>query len=185
MDFYTIFKFLHVLTAIAWVGGGLTLLVSNIISVRQKGEAAVLQSLDTMNGLGKLWFVPASFLTVIFGAITTTFGGLWGDLWVVLGLAGFGWTFLTGILFIEPQGRKIAAMVQSNDMDGAMTAGRRLLSIAKFDYTVMLVIIADMVLKPLWGDWIVLGAMIAVLAASAAVFLVPALSVPKAMQAAE
>jgi uncharacterized membrane protein len=185
MDFYTIFKFLHVVTAIAWVGGGLTLLASNIISIRQKGEMAVLQSLDMMNGLGKLWFIPASFLTVIFGAITATLGGMWGDVWVVLGLAGFAWTFLTGVLFMEPQGRKISAMVQTVDMDGAVTAGRRLLSIAKFDYTVMLVIIADMVLKPLWGDWIVLGAMIVALAAGAAVFLVPALSVAKAPQPAE
>ena len=75
MDFYTLFKFLHVVTAIAWVGGGMTLLVSSIVTMRSQGDEAVLKSLDTMNGLGKVWFTPASLLTVVFGAIATTFGG--------------------------------------------------------------------------------------------------------------
>jgi hypothetical protein len=184
MDLYTVFKFLHVLTAIAWVGGGLTLLASNIIALRGKGEVAVLNSLETMNGLGKLWFVPASFLTVVFGAITATMGGLWGELWVVMGLAGFAWTFLTGILFMEPQGRKVAGMAGAGDMAGAIASGRRMLAIAKFDYTVMILIIADMVLKPALTDWPVIGAMAAVLAAGVALFLVPALQGGAAAQAA-
>lgn len=175
MDFYTIFKFLHVLTAIAWVGGGLTLLASNIIQIRTQGEAAVLQSLDTMNGLGKLWFVPASLLTVVFGAITTTFGGLWGEAWVVLGLAGFGWTFFTGLMFIEPRGRAIAGMVKAGRQAEAIAAGRKLLAIAKFDYTVMLLVIADMVLKPVWTDFVALAVFAVVIVAGLVVFLLPAL----------
>lgn len=175
MDFYTIFKFLHVLTAIAWVGGGLTLLASNIFSIRSKGEAAVLNSLETMNGLGKLWFVPASLLTVIFGAVATTLGGLWGDFWVILGLAGFGWTFLTGLLFIEPRGLQIAKMLEAGCQAEAIAAGRKLLSIAKFDYTVMVIIVADMVLKPVWTDLLTIGVFAAIIAVGLVVFLLPAL----------
>ena len=175
MDFYTIFKFFHVLTAIAWVGGGLTLLASNIIAIRAKGDVAVLDSLETMNGLGKLWFVPASALTVVFGAIATTLGGMWGDLWVILGLAGFAWTFLTGLLFIEPRGRQIAAMMEQGREAEAIVAGRKLLGIAKFDYTVMLVIIADMVLKPHWSDVATLAVFALVIAGGLVAFLLPAL----------
>jgi hypothetical protein len=102
MDLYTIFKFLHVVTAIAWVGGGLTLLAANIIGVKVEGESAAFKVLDVMNLLGKTWFVPASFLTVIFGAIAATLGGMWGDLWVILGLAGFASTFFTGLLMSQP-----------------------------------------------------------------------------------
>ena len=175
MDLYLIFKFLHVVTAVAWVGGGLTLLASNIISLRAKGDVAVLNSLDTMNGLGKLWFVPASLLTVIFGAIATTIYGLWGDLWVLLGLAGFASTFLTGLLFIEPRGRQIAEMMQAGRQAEAVSAGQKLLSIAKFDYTVMLVIVADMVLKPDWTDFVTLIVFAVAIAAGVVLFLLPAL----------
>ena len=175
MDFYTLFKFLHVLSAIAWVGGGLTLLVSSIVTMRTQGDEAVLKSLDTMNGLGKIWFIPASLLTVIFGAIATTLGGLWGDMWVVLGLLGFANTFLTGLIFIEPKGRQIAAMLDAGNVAGAVAEGRKLLSVGKFDYTVMLLIVADMLLKPVWTDFVVIAIFAVVLIAGFVTFMLPAL----------
>ena len=175
MDFYTLFKFLHVLTAIAWVGGGMTLLVSSIVTMRSQGDEAVLRSLDTMNGLGKIWFIPASLLTVIFGAVATTFGGLWGDMWVILGLLGFLNTFLTGLLFIEPKGKQIAALIEAGNTQQAIAEGRKLLSVAKFDYTVMLLIVADMVLKPMWSDFIIIAIFAIVLIAGFVTFMLPAL----------
>jgi uncharacterized membrane protein len=175
MDFYTIFKFLHVLTAVAWVGGGLTLLAASIMASRASDSAAMFGGLDVMNRLGKAWFVPASLLTVVFGAITTTIGGMWGDLWVLLGLAGFASTFLTGLLFLEPQGRKIGELIGAGRTEEAMAAGRRLLNISKFDYTVMLVVVADMVLKPYWTDFVVIAIFAVVIVAGLVLFLLPAL----------
>ncbi len=40
---------------------------------------------------------------------------------------------------------------------GAVASGRRLLSIAKFDCTVMLVTVADMVLKPASSNYVILS----------------------------
>jgi uncharacterized membrane protein len=179
MDFYTLFKFLHVVTAIAWVGGGLTLLASSIVTMRTQGDEAVLKSLDTMNGLGKIWFIPASLLTVVFGATATTFGGLWGDMWVTLGLLGFANTFLTGLLFIEPKGRQVAGMIEAGNIPGAVAEGRKLMSVAKFDYTVMLLIVADMVLKPVWTDFVVIAIFAVVLVAGFVSFMLPALRSPE------
>lgn len=184
MDFYTLFKFLHVLSAIAWVGGGLTLMVSSIVTMRTQGDEAVLKSLDTMNGLGKIWFIPASLLTVIFGAIATTLGGLWGDMWVILGLLGFLNTFFTGLLFIEPKGRQIQAMIEAGNTTGAVAEGRKLLSVGKFDYTVMLLIVADMVLKPHWTDFVTIAVFAVVVVAGFVAFMLPALrSDPASMTA--
>lgn len=152
MDIYSIFKFLHVICAIAWVGGGLTLLANSIIAIRANGEMATLKSLGTMNNLGKTWFVPASMLTLVFGVITTVLGGMWLSFWVLLGLAGFASTFFTGLLFIEPTGRKIAELMAAGRDEEALEQGKKLLRISKFDYTVMLVVVADMVLKPYWTD---------------------------------
>lgn len=171
MDLYTIFKFLHVVTAIAWVGGGLTLLAANMIAVSVEGEAVSFKVLDVMNLLGKAWFIPASFLTVIFGAITATFGGMWGDLWVILGLAGFASTFFTGLLIIEPTGRRIGAAIAEGRIDEAQAAGKKLMQVARFDYTVMLVVIIDMVFKPGWTDFVTLAIMAALVAAGAVAFL--------------
>jgi uncharacterized membrane protein len=171
MDLYTVFKFLHVLTALAWVGGGLTLLVASTLAERAEGETALFKMLDIMNLLGKTWFVPTSFLTVVFGAITATFGGMWGQFWVVLGLAAFASTFFTGLLVIEPTGRKLASLVAAGQTDAALAAGKKLMRVARFDYTVMLVIIIDMVFKPQWTDFVLIAIMALIIAAGAIAFL--------------
>jgi uncharacterized membrane protein len=171
VDFYSVSKLLHVVCAIAWVGGGMTLLANSIFTIAAKGETEVLRTLDIMNGLAKSWFIPASMLTLVFGAITTTFGGMWTEPWVLLGLAGFASTFVTGLTVFEPIGKQIEELVAANQMDAALAKGRTLLRIAKFDYTVMLVVIADMVLKPYWSDLITLGLFAAILAVGAFFFL--------------
>lgn len=171
MDLYSIFKLLHVLCAIAWVGGGLTLIAANIFLVRAKGDAELFATLNIMNILGKTWFVPASLLTVIFGAIVTTLGGMWLDLWVILGLAGFASTFCTGLLFIEPTGRKIAAALEQGRSDDALAMAKHLMQVSKFDYTVILVVVADMVLKPHWFDVATIVIFVAAIAAGAFFFL--------------
>ena len=171
MDVYSIFKFLHVICAIAWVGGGMTLLVNSLFAIADKGEMETLRTLDVMNGLAKRWFVPASMLTLVFGVVTATAGGMWSDLWVLLGLAGFASTFITGIVVFEPLGKQVSALVAEEKFDEALVKGRTLLRVAKFDYTVMLVVIADMVLKPYWTDFTILGLFAAILAAGAFFFL--------------
>lgn len=176
MDLYTVFKFLHVLCALAWVGGGMTLLAASIMATRANNDAGLFAGLDIMNRLGKTWFIPSSLLTVVFGAITATYGGMWGELWVVLGLAGFASTFLTGMLLIEPEGRKIGALMEAGDKAAASASGKRLLSIGKFDYSVMLVVIIDMVMKPSFSDVVVLAVMAVIVAAGAIVFLGPVLA---------
>ncbi len=175
MDFYAIFKLLHVVTALAWVGGGLTLLAFSLMVSNSTDEAARFSTLDILNRLGLTWFAPSALLTFIFGAIATTFGGMWGESWIILALAGFAVTFLTGILFIEPRGRKIAQLREAGKIDEALAAGDRLTSISKFDGTVMLLIVADMVLKPQWSDLVVLAVFAAVAIAGTIVFLLPAL----------
>ena len=171
VDAYSVFKFLHVICAIAWVGGGLTMLANSIVATRTKGEIETLRTLAIMDGLAKVWFVPASMLTLVFGAITATFGGLWMDAWVLLGLAGFASTFITGIAIFEPVGKQIGQLVAAGQVDEALAKGRFLMRIGKFDYTVMLVVVADMVFKPYWTDLAILGSFAAVLAAGAVLFL--------------
>ncbi len=171
MDLYTIFKFLHVMTALAWVGGGLTLLAASIVASRSQGDEGLFKILELMNGLGKTWFVPASMLTVIFGAIATTFGGMWGDAWVIVGLAGFASTFLTGLLLIEPTGRRIAGFLAEGRTVEAASAGRQLMQVIRFDYTVMFVVIMDMVFKPGWSDIVLLAIMALIVAVGGVLFL--------------
>lgn len=171
MDLYTVFKLLHVLTAIAWVGGGLTLLASAIFNVRDNGPASAIRSSQLTGSLAVRWFLPASGLTFVFGLIAAVLGNLWGEAWVILGLAGFASTFLTGHFVLRVKAEKMGALMNGGREDEAVAEGLGLLRVSKFDYTVILLVVADMVLKPAWSDIVTIGAMAAILAAAAYTFV--------------
>ena len=171
MDVYSIFKFLHVMSAIAWLGGGLTLFALALMYEARKDIDALNSAVNHVAFLGPRWFVPASLLTLVFGLITTFLGNLWGDAWVVLGLFGFAGTFSTGLFAIKPLSEAIAARNAEGRPDLAAPLGARIMQISKFDYVLMAVVIALMVLKPTWSDVLVLAIMATVLVLAAVVFL--------------
>lgn len=171
MDIFSFFKLLHVICAIAWVGGGLTLLAYSVLITRTRGELETLRTLDAMSMLGKAWFIPASLLTVVFGVIAAVLGGMWMEFWVLLGLAGFASTFLTGVLILEPTGRAVAQLIEADRLPEALGKGVYLLRVSKFDYTVMMVVVADMVLKPTWADLPLIAVFTGIIAAGAWLFL--------------
>jgi hypothetical protein len=56
-------------------------------------------------------------------------------------------------------------------IEEAQAAGRKLMQVVRFDYTVMLVVIVDMVFKPNWTDFVTIAIMAALVAAGAVAFL--------------
>lgn len=179
MSWYDIFKFLHVMTAIAWVGGGLVLFVLGISAQRRNDPAVLAQVANHSAYLGLRWFVPASLLTLVFGGIVATLGGEWVDAWVVLGLLGFAGTFLIGLLIIKPTSEEAERLGAAGNVSEALAAGGKILQVSKFDYTLLVLVIADMVLKPSWSDLATLGVMAVVLIIAGVLFL-PAAMRPKA-----
>lgn len=174
MDLYTLFKFLHVLCAVVWVGGGFCMTVLGVVAATRKDDAEMLGVVRSVAFLGNRLFMPASLLTVIFGVTMAFLGNLWGELWISIGLAGFVAAFLTGTFILGPTSIRMVAMLGEGRQGEAVALGRKVLQTAKFDYTVMLVVIADMVLKPGLGDVWLLAAMAVVLVAGAVLFLRPA-----------
>jgi uncharacterized membrane protein len=175
MDWYSIFKFLHVACAVCWVGGGVVLMFLAIRGQQAKDDDATMVVVKQTASLALIWFIPFSLATVVFGAVTATLGNMWGDAWVILGLLGFVATFCTGNFLIKPAADSIAKHETEGRREQALAEGKRLMTVAKFDYVMLFTVIADMVLKPAWSDVILLVIMALVLIAGAALFLLPAL----------
>ena len=181
MDWYSILKFLHVASAICWIGGGVVLMFLGLIAGRRRDTAKQLATIGYVTELGTLWFIPASLATVIFGLAVATIGGLWSNAWVILGLVGFAATFCTGNFILKPAADRIAALGKEGKTDAAVAEGQRLLGVSKFDYVMLFTVVADMVFKPAWSDVWLLGIMAVVLIVGAGLFLVPALGRKPAM----
>ncbi|SIT54331.1 conserved membrane hypothetical protein [Mesorhizobium prunaredense] len=160
MDWYSIVKFLHVVSAILWVGGGFTLMVLAVRADRAGNIEGMLQAMRATGELGNRFFAPMSMLTLAFGLIMCWFWVGFSDLWILIGLAGYATTFCIGMFIFKPTADRMAGMIAKDGVTpAALAQGQRILSAARIDYSVMLVIIADMVLKPTLNDTTILGCM--------------------------
>jgi hypothetical protein len=169
MDWYSIVKFLHVVSAILWVGGGFVLFLLGMLAERAGNIEDKLHAMRASGQLGGKFFAPMSMLTLVFGLIMCGFWVGFTELWIVIGLVGYATTFSIGMLIFKPTGERMGAMIAEQGVTPAVLAlGRPMMNWARLDYAVMLVIIADMVLKPTLHDVGILAGMVTVVALGAA-----------------
>ncbi len=188
MTYYEALLFLHVTAAAVWVGAAV---LWDVLFFRAKraGDPALAERVGAhTEWLAKRLFIPASLAVVVLG-ILLVIEGPWGfgDPWIAIGLAGWATTFVVGVAAIEPQAKRIHAAVQRggpNDPEVAWR-GRRITALNYFDNVLLLLILADMTVKPTGDDvgLLVVGAAIVVVAVALVVrtFRTPAPEVSPAV----
>jgi hypothetical protein len=154
MKTYDIIVALHIFCVILWVGGGLTLMLGAEVARSRRGADSVLPILDVVAMLGPIYFLPVSLLTLLSGVFAAWVGTGFAQLWVILGLAGFAATFLMGLLVIKPRAEEIATLMAGADTqkDLLLKKSLDLMTIARFDYVVLILVVLVMVLKPAATD---------------------------------
>jgi uncharacterized membrane protein len=155
MSFYELVLLVHIAAAIVWLGSGFLFHVLAHRADRARDDAALGLILRDMGALSNVLFIPASLVVLVAGIVMVA-DGPWGfgDLWIIIALAGFAVGFLTGAAFLGPTGARVAAIMER---DGGMSPAarleaQRLMAIARIDYVVLVVILMAMVLKPSAGD---------------------------------
>jgi len=150
-DWYALFKTVHVVFAVIWIGGGMLLAVNGIRAQRANDPEEIVYVVRQASFAGERIFAPAGLIVFLMGVammLNTNWG--WGHFWVTVGLIGYVVTFLTGILVLSPTARRIEASVAQNGAGHATTLALvdRILLIARVDLAVLLLVIVDMVAKP-------------------------------------
>jgi len=144
-------KTLHVLAALVWVGGGVTINLLGMRVVRTKEAAHRIAFIRDIDWMGKYVYLPASLLVLLFGIVAALEGHIaFRSAWLLLGIAGIALTALTGMLFFLPEGKRILVIAHQRGMDDPEIQQRlgRLLRVARVDLIVLLLVVVDMVLKP-------------------------------------
>ena len=151
VDGYTVLKTLHVLAAIVWVGGAITV---NIVGTRvvASGDGAQLTRFGRdAEWLGTRVYRPSALLVLLFGVLAVLRSHLgFGHAWVIFGLVGIVITAVTGSAFLGPELKRIADIGEHRGVDDPEVARRtsRLIGVARIDLVVLLLVVIDMVLKP-------------------------------------
>jgi hypothetical protein len=163
MTRYDVFLFLHILAVILWVGAGSTLGLLWFHPDRELRRRIA----PIGEWLGPRLFAPAALGALVFGLLLVH-EGRWtfSPLWVQLGLAAFGLSFVINAGVRVPLSRKLAQ--QPKRLEGILSA------LSRFELSVLYLTVADMVLKPDGSDaaFIVVAAMI--LAVTAALVVIRA-----------
>jgi uncharacterized membrane protein len=148
---YQVYLAIHILAALVWVGGDVTLTTLGIVfERRQEGETlAALGRLGTW--IGTRVYTPALFVVIAFGIALMEEGDLdWGQFWVIFALIGWAVAGSIGIGFVGPELGRIDEAARAHGPQSEEVARRvkRLFTIFRFDTALLMLIVLDMAAKP-------------------------------------
>ena len=150
-DSYAIYKALHVLAIVIWVGGDVTLTTLGIVFERRR-DAETLAALGKLGAwIGVKVYTPALFAAFAFGvALIEKAHTGWGAFWIDFALAGWAIAGSVGVGFVGPELGRIDRAAQSLGPDSpeVQRRVRRLFAVFRFDTALLMLIVLDMVAKP-------------------------------------
>ena len=164
MDLYPFIKALHVVCVVMWVGGDFALLALSLHRLRSGDIGGFVKFLPDVMFVTRHVAIPASLVALACGLTMAFMSWGFAQLWILIGLAGFATVFVGGIAFLRPRTERLLAMADQGvpPAELAEHAGK-ILRLVGFDHVVMFLVVADMVLKPGFGDfgtWLVMLAVL-------------------------
>ncbi len=155
MTWFDWFKAGHVIVAVLWVGGGATLTLLALMTLRLKDPVRLAQFAHQAGMIGERLYTPASLLVLLFGIamMTNDDGQLrfdWDMTWVRIALVGWALTFLVGFFYIRPTAAKLATAIEERGPTDpeAQKLIKNILLVTRIDVVVLLFIVFDMTAKP-------------------------------------
>ncbi len=147
---YDFWLFIHVLMAIVWVGGSIHL---QIIGSRLQAADDPVQ-LGNFNRqvewIGTRVLTPASILIVIAGVFMVLDRWDFEQLWIIIGIAGFAYSFVNGAFFLGPLSGKTGKLIDERGVEDSQVQANigRLFFYSRIELVILLVVVWAMTMKP-------------------------------------
>ena len=149
--YYNTLKFLHVLSAIAWVGGNV---YAQVLATKVIGEGDPVHTgaiAKDIGDLGNRLLLPAAISVLVFGVWLVAASALnFTDTFVLIGLVGVAITIVTGAFFIGPEAGRLGELAAERDPADPEIQRRirRIVAVSRIDLVVLVLVVAAMVFKP-------------------------------------
>jgi uncharacterized membrane protein len=148
---FALFKLIHVSVAVFWVGGGILLTVLALRAERSGSPDELATIAKQAAFVGERLFAPGGLVVLAMGIVMVVNQHLsWGTFWIDAGLVGYASTFVTGVAVLSPLAKRVASLLEERGPAASETqaAIKRILVVARFDVGVLLLVVADMLVKP-------------------------------------
>src|ERR687890_41954 len=116
---------MHVLAAVLWVGGGVTLHILMRRALKLPDRRAQHERFTELEWVGERFYPAFSLILVAFGiwlVVRDDGGFAFSDTFIQIGLTGWVISFLIGIGFYGREGKKREQLVQSEGADSPSVA---------------------------------------------------------------
>jgi uncharacterized membrane protein len=150
-SWYDVFKSIHVLGAITWLGGGMLITVLAFRADRTKNDDELIAIGRQAEWASTRIFIPSGLIVFVMGLILMHKGHWgYGHFWTLFGLIGWGLSFLIGATFLGPQTSKLNTLAAEKGPQHPETQARlrTILAVARADVVLIVLIAIDMVAKP-------------------------------------
>jgi uncharacterized membrane protein len=148
---YELYLAAHILAAVLWVGGGVSVHVLGRWVAREGDpERMVAFNRDAVK-LGNVFYAPLAIVLIVAGVLLVEEVGYgYGDLWITLGFLGWLFSLVVGLGFYPQQSRSIEAAIGAEGVtsDVAQAGIRRVLLVNAIEITVLMLVVIDMAIKP-------------------------------------
>lgn len=142
---------LHILAAATWIGAALAL---QVIAGRMRSstaDAVIDRFAIDAEAIGKILFAPAAGFLLITGVALVARQDLdWTETWLLVGIGAVVAAGAVGAAFLIPEGRRLAELARTpgHDSGEIRDRARRRFLVARVDLVVLILGVADMVLRP-------------------------------------
>ena len=147
---YKYLLFVHVLMAVVWVGGALTLQVQAIRLQRADDPVEMARFARETEWIGTRVFMPASVLILIVGIFMVLDAWSFEQFWILMGLGGFAYSFINGAFFLGPLAGKTSKLIEERGAEDTevQTNLGKLFLFSRIELVVLIVVIFAMTVKP-------------------------------------
>lgn len=151
MDRYEVLKFVHIASAIVWIGGAVAIQFFAHLARKSGDPLRMVSFTRDVEWIGKRVFTPAALIVVLLGFVLV-WDGPWtlGMDWVWMSLVLFGISFAAGVGFFTPESMRIAKMIEAEGAESPAVQARisRILNLVRIDLVILFAIVYLMVAKP-------------------------------------
>lgn len=150
MNVFKLLLLIHILGAIVWVGGGVTIQFLGSRAVRSADPAVMQRFGSETEWIGMHVFIPASLVVLATGIGLVLKKWNWEDPFVVVGLIGIAFSIIVGAAFLGPESDRVGKLTAEKGPADPEVKKRisRLLNVSRFELLVLVVVVFFMTVKP-------------------------------------
>lgn len=150
---YELLKYVHILCAMAWVGGGFFAELLAMRAARSSDPEALPRTARELDYLVARVFIPASLALFVAGAAMTAMRWSFLDTWIALAILVWLAAILGGSMYLGPMAKRAFSLFDSEgpaSMGGRALLGR-MFALTRLELVAFAVVVALMVAKPSLG----------------------------------